>query len=442
MEVEVELSRIIINETADQQIIVLSELDGDRCFPIVIGMPEILAIDRRLKQIELPRPMTHDLLAGAIAAMGGRIERVVISDLSDHTFYAVLHIDANGEPFRDKSFGKKNMGCPFAIEHRRKIIRERIEWYADAYAREGLTCDFVFADWEIDGPLEWNGAWDASKKCRRCRANIPDIDSNFLQFQKVIRDLRSDIQNDVYAKPLLSRFPDVLVGNYALYPHDGFRYWYDYFERYVPGQPAIVDQKARYRHWANDFESTGYTFAMPTVYPWSWTWQWYDFEPGDYRWFYNMLKVAGNAGRHTPHNIPIISFVHWHTVMVGQKEDRTGVQQFSERNYQELLWHMLLRGHDTFFLWCAKRERAKEVRLLHPVWAAAQQYGEFLENGVPICFDIPRQPGPVISGLRLGDRVLVRRTDFTDQTEPVEIKIGDVTLTIPHEPGKCRIVRF
>ncbi len=349
------------------------------------------------------------------------------------------HIDANGEPFRDKSFGKKNMGCPFAIEHRRKIIRERIEWYADAYAREGLTCDFVFADWEIDGPLEWNGAWEASKKCRRCRKNIPDIDSNFLQFQKVIRDLRSDIQNDVYAEPLLSRFPDVLVGNYALYPHDGFRYWYDYFEKYVPGQPAVVDQKAHYRHWANDFEATGYTFAMPTVYPWSWTWQWYDFEPGDYRWFYNMLKVAGNAGRHTPHNIPIISFVHWHTVMVGQKEDRAGVQQFSERNYQELLWHMLLRGHDTFFLWCAKRERVKEVQLLHPVWAAAQQYGEFLKNGVPICFDVPRQPGPVISGLRLGNRVLVRRTDFTDQTEPVEIKIGAATLTIPYEPGKCRI---
>lgn len=97
MEVEVELSRIIINETADQQIIVLSELDGDRCFPIVIGMPEILAIDRRLKQIELPRPMTHDLLAGTIAAMGGEIERVVISDLTDHTFYAVLHINVDGE---------------------------------------------------------------------------------------------------------------------------------------------------------------------------------------------------------------------------------------------------------------------------------------------------------------------------------------------------------
>ncbi len=96
MEVEVELSQIIINETADQQLIVLKELAGERSFPIVIGMPEILAIDRRLKGIDLPRPMTHDLLAGIIEQMGGEVEKVVICDLSDHTFYARLHINANG----------------------------------------------------------------------------------------------------------------------------------------------------------------------------------------------------------------------------------------------------------------------------------------------------------------------------------------------------------
>ena len=92
MEVEVELARILINESADQQIIVLSERNGDRSFPIVIGMPEILAIDRRLKGIELPRPMTHDLLAGVIEQMGGKLDRVVICDLRDHTFYAYLEI--------------------------------------------------------------------------------------------------------------------------------------------------------------------------------------------------------------------------------------------------------------------------------------------------------------------------------------------------------------
>lgn len=97
MEVEVELSKIIINEAVDQQIIVLKELEGQRSFPIVIGMMEILAIDRRLKNIQLPRPMTHDLLADVIDQMGGEIEKVVISDLSNGTFYARLHISSNGE---------------------------------------------------------------------------------------------------------------------------------------------------------------------------------------------------------------------------------------------------------------------------------------------------------------------------------------------------------
>ncbi len=97
MEVKVELSRIIINEAVDQQVIVLKEVAGDRSFPIVIGMPEILAVDRRLKDIELPRPMTHDLLGNVIEQMGGKVEKVVINDLREHTFYAVLHIDMDGE---------------------------------------------------------------------------------------------------------------------------------------------------------------------------------------------------------------------------------------------------------------------------------------------------------------------------------------------------------
>ncbi len=97
MEVEVELSKIIINEAVDQQIIVLKELEGNRSFPIVIGMMEILAIDRRLKNIQLPRPMTHDLLSDIIDQMGGDVEKVVICDLSNGTFYARLHIDTDGE---------------------------------------------------------------------------------------------------------------------------------------------------------------------------------------------------------------------------------------------------------------------------------------------------------------------------------------------------------
>jgi bifunctional DNase/RNase len=96
MEVEVELSRIIINETSDQQIIVLKERHGTRGFPIVIGIVEIFAIDRRLKGIKPPRPMTHDLLASVIESLGARVERVVIDDLRSHTFYAKIHLSIDG----------------------------------------------------------------------------------------------------------------------------------------------------------------------------------------------------------------------------------------------------------------------------------------------------------------------------------------------------------
>jgi bifunctional DNase/RNase len=96
MEVEVELSRIIINETSDQQVIVLKERHGTRGFPIVIGIVEIFAIDRRLKGIKPPRPMTHDLLADIIDGLGAKVERIVIDDLRNHTFYAKIHLSIDG----------------------------------------------------------------------------------------------------------------------------------------------------------------------------------------------------------------------------------------------------------------------------------------------------------------------------------------------------------
>jgi bifunctional DNase/RNase len=96
METEAELSRIIINEASDQQIIVLKERYGPRGFPIVIGIVEIFAIDRRLKGIEPPRPLTHDLLASVIEGLGAKVEKIVINDLRNHTFYAKIHISIDG----------------------------------------------------------------------------------------------------------------------------------------------------------------------------------------------------------------------------------------------------------------------------------------------------------------------------------------------------------
>jgi bifunctional DNase/RNase len=87
----------MITELGEQQVIFLKERDGDRNFPILIGIAEAMAIDRRLKGVATPRPMTHELLANVIGALGGEVEKIVVDDLREHTFIATLYIRRNGQ---------------------------------------------------------------------------------------------------------------------------------------------------------------------------------------------------------------------------------------------------------------------------------------------------------------------------------------------------------
>jgi bifunctional DNase/RNase len=115
MAVRMELSRILIRELNDLQIIELREVAeaaddaaaggssgaepaAARTFPIVIGLPEAQAIERRLKGVTIKRPQTHDLLASVITALGGTLRSITINDLSEHTFFATLDVKrADGE---------------------------------------------------------------------------------------------------------------------------------------------------------------------------------------------------------------------------------------------------------------------------------------------------------------------------------------------------------
>lgn len=97
MPVLMDLKRIIINEITDQQIIVLREVEGDRSFPIVIGLFEASSIDRRVKGQSFPRPMTHDLVVNAIDQLGGDLQDIYINDLREHTYYAQLRVRRDGE---------------------------------------------------------------------------------------------------------------------------------------------------------------------------------------------------------------------------------------------------------------------------------------------------------------------------------------------------------
>jgi bifunctional DNase/RNase len=95
--VRMELVRIVINDTGNEQIIYLREVDGPRTFPILIGLFEAMSIDRRVKGEVPTRPLTHDLLKNTIQELGGEVQDVVINNLMDHTYYAILRVRMNGE---------------------------------------------------------------------------------------------------------------------------------------------------------------------------------------------------------------------------------------------------------------------------------------------------------------------------------------------------------
>ena len=97
MPVQMELKRIIISDIHDQHVIMLREVDGDRGFPIVIGIFEATSIDRRVKGIQTPRPLTHDLLVKVIEELGGDLQDILISKLVEHTYHAQLRVRKDGE---------------------------------------------------------------------------------------------------------------------------------------------------------------------------------------------------------------------------------------------------------------------------------------------------------------------------------------------------------
>lgn len=88
--IEMEVTRIRIDERRGEQVIVLKERGGNRLLPIIIGISEVTAIKMKISGIQPPRPLTHDLLGNTISQLGGKLQRIVISKLEFNTFFAKL----------------------------------------------------------------------------------------------------------------------------------------------------------------------------------------------------------------------------------------------------------------------------------------------------------------------------------------------------------------
>ncbi|MDI6787815.1 MAG: bifunctional nuclease family protein [Planctomycetota bacterium] len=92
-----ELSRLIIDENREEQLIILKEVNGNRVFPIIIGIYEAASLDRKIKNIKTVRPLTHDLIINVLKGLNSTISKIIISDLKKNTFYAKVFVSANGK---------------------------------------------------------------------------------------------------------------------------------------------------------------------------------------------------------------------------------------------------------------------------------------------------------------------------------------------------------
>ncbi len=97
MPVRMKIKGLMIDPVSNMPIIILKEPDGEQVLPIWVGIFEANAIAMQLEKIVSPRPMTHDLLRNVIESLKARVDRVVITDLKDNTFFALIHLDRNGE---------------------------------------------------------------------------------------------------------------------------------------------------------------------------------------------------------------------------------------------------------------------------------------------------------------------------------------------------------
>ncbi len=98
MQIEMTIKGLMVDPITNMPIIILRDKDGQRVLPIWVGVFEANAIALQMENVSTPRPMTHDLLKNVISDLKADIQKIVVSDLRENTFYALIYLLVNGEP--------------------------------------------------------------------------------------------------------------------------------------------------------------------------------------------------------------------------------------------------------------------------------------------------------------------------------------------------------
>jgi bifunctional DNase/RNase len=97
MEVEMKIGKLMMDPVTNMPIVVLRDTQGSAILPIWVGIYEANAIALEIEKVQTPRPMTHDLLKNLLLGLECRVQRVVVNELRDDTFYALIWIERDGQ---------------------------------------------------------------------------------------------------------------------------------------------------------------------------------------------------------------------------------------------------------------------------------------------------------------------------------------------------------
>ena len=124
MEVEMKIRGLMMDPVTNMPIVVLKDLNGNTILPIWVGIYEANAIALEIEKVSTPRPMTHDLIKTLLLGLGTGIRKVVVSELKDDTFYAVIWLDKDGDLISVDSRPSDalalalRMDCPIFVDER------------------------------------------------------------------------------------------------------------------------------------------------------------------------------------------------------------------------------------------------------------------------------------------------------------------------------------
>jgi bifunctional DNase/RNase len=97
MQIEMTIKGLMVDPDTNMPIVILRDKEGDKVLPIWVGLFEANAIALQIENVATPRPMTHDLLRNVISDLKASVQKIVVCDLQENTFYALIYLSLNGD---------------------------------------------------------------------------------------------------------------------------------------------------------------------------------------------------------------------------------------------------------------------------------------------------------------------------------------------------------